>query len=123
MQNSCVNEKSKSRHVITFKIPNYNSLYLEKFQPSKDLPFVGGAISTYYLTDSSSFRVFIGQCDIDNEEMYQALYKNDSTVIIQKLAYIHLIKKDSTYHFRPEEKILMTQLYNITQLKREKKNE
>jgi hypothetical protein len=64
---------NKDHHLNTFLLGK--ELYEEKFQP-----FSGGVLMSdtysYYLTDSTSFRILLGQCD--EKELYRCKVLGDT---------------------------------------------
>jgi hypothetical protein len=64
---------NKNRHLHTDEIGN--GIYEERFKP-----FNGGVLMTdtqsYYLTDSTNFRILLGQCD--EKELYRCSVMGDT---------------------------------------------
>ncbi|NBB26982.1 hypothetical protein GVN22_01590 [Cellulophaga sp. BC115SP] len=69
---------NKTNHINTFSLGE--GIFEEKFQP-----FSGGVLMSdtysYYLTDSVSFRILLGQCD--EKELYRCIATGDSIIAIK----------------------------------------
>lgn len=87
---------NKKRHVYTHRLSN--SIFEKKFEP-----FQGGVLMTsnytYYLTDSTTFRKLVGDCD--EKEFVRCNVQGDNVKIIKYSRRIHYGKEtpiDSTFY-------------------------
>ena len=75
---------NKENHINTFNLRE--GIYEEKFQP-----FSGGVLMSdtysYYLTDSTKFRVLLGQCD--EKELYRCITDGDTIKAVKYSRRIH----------------------------------
>jgi hypothetical protein len=95
---------NRTNHLNTFFLDE--GIFEEKFQP-----FSGGVLMSdtysYYLTDSTKFRILLGQCD--EKELYRCIAKGDSIKAVKfsrRIRYGKEIPIDSV-------------TYSISKLKRE----
>ncbi len=86
---------NKTNHLNTFILGE--GIFEEKFQP-----FSGGVLMSdtysYYLTDSTRFRILLGQCD--EKELYRCMVKGDLIKAVKYSRRIHYGKEipiDSLY--------------------------
>jgi hypothetical protein len=71
---SCTNNYRKDNHIATFEIDE--GVYNEKFQVFSGGVFAGDSYSQY-ITDSISFRKYIGTIYHDDEKMYCEMLSTD----------------------------------------------
>jgi hypothetical protein len=95
---------NRTNHLNTFILGE--GVFEEKFQP-----FSGGVLMSdtysYYLTDSTKFRILLGQCD--EKELYRCVAQGDS---------IKAVKHSRRIHYGKETPIDSV-IYSIKELKRE----
>jgi hypothetical protein len=113
---SCINYRSKEGYKGTYIFPNYRHLYVERYRVFNGSVFVASTDS-YYLTDSTNFRKFIGSCE-DNEEgeSYHYKYRND-TVFIEKTIEEDTAQLDEL-NSKTVEKMLESKCYSLNELRK-----
>jgi hypothetical protein len=101
----CYDEKSEDNHLFTTKV--CDNLYVEIFSVYKG-GVQGGDVNSDYLTDSISFRLFVGTYD-DNRNFYY--HCHGDSVVIEEISR------------RSPDYVFSKRTYSIKQLQKEKKFE